>query len=103
MIGVEGGVSCTESTGVMENESREVKGEESVEFNDGRVAGFEGEDHVPDGGSVEVGKPGTETAWGPIEDRYVDGVGKPTEKAKEQAVVGAENIGAEILRCAGGL
>ena len=58
---------------------------------------------MPDGSSVEVGEPGTEAAWGPIKDRYIDGVGKPAEKTKEQAIVGAENIGAEVLWCAGGL
>ena len=103
LIGVEGGVSCTESTGVMENESREVKGEESVEFNDGRVAGFEGEDHVPDGGSVEVGKPESKSAWGPIQNRHINGVGQPAKQAEEEAVVRGQHVGGEVLWCSRGL
>ena len=68
-----------------------------MEFDDGRVEGFEGENHVPNGGSIEVGKPSTKTAWGPVKDRYVNGVGESAKKAKEQAIFSAEDVGVEIL------
>ena len=46
-----------------------------MEFDNGRIAGFEGEDHMPNRGSVEVSKSESKTAWGPIQNRYFNGVG----------------------------
>ena len=58
-----------------------------MEFDNGRIAGFEGEDHMPNRGSVEVSKSESKTAWGPIQNRYFNGVGQPAKQTEEKAVV----------------
>ena len=58
---------------------------------------------MPNRGSVEVSESEPKTAWGPVQNRYVDGVGKSAEKTEEQAVVWAKNVGGEVLWRAGGL
>ena len=44
--------------GSVEDEGREVHGNEAVKTCDGGLAGFKGENHVPNCGCIERSKPG---------------------------------------------
>ena len=83
MVGVERGVTSAEGTGVMKYESRQVKREKCVEFYDGRVEGFEGENHVPNGGSIEASEPRAEASRRPVQDWDVNGVWEPAQEAEK--------------------
>ena len=74
-----------------------------MQLNDGGVACFEGEDHVPDGGSVEIRKSGSKAPWCPVKHRDVNCVGETAKEAEEKAVIGREYVGVEVLRNTGGL
>ena len=71
-----------------------------MEFDYGRVEGFKGKHHVPDGSGVEVGKSSDKASWCPIEDGNINCVGEPAEQAEEQAVISTQNVRIEGLRSA---
>ena len=100
MVSVEGSMTCTEGPGVVEDESWEIEGEKCVKLDDRRIEGFEGKDHVPDGGSVEIGESGSKATWGPVQNRYFNSVGQPAKQTEEEAIVWGEHIGGEVLWCA---
>ena len=66
VVGVNTDALCEAWPCIMKDESRKVQGEESVEFDDSNIARFEGENHVPDGCSVEIGETGAQATWSPV-------------------------------------
>ncbi len=66
----------------MKDEGRKVHGNKAVQTDNGGLAGFEGENHVPDCGSVERGKPGAQASWSPVQDWYCDDVRQAPESAE---------------------
>ena len=66
----------------VEYECGEVHGYEAVESNDGRLSCAEGENHVPDGGSIESSKPGAQASRCPVEHGHCDDIGKLAKRAQ---------------------
>ena len=58
-----------------------------MQLDDGGVAYFEGEDHVPDGCSVEIRKSGSEAPWCPVQYWDVNRVRETAKQAEQKAVV----------------
>ena len=69
----------------MLDEGREVHGNEAVESNNGGLAGFEGENHVPDGGCIECCKSGAKSPWSPVQNWDCDDVRQAPESTQQEA------------------
>ena len=74
-----------------------------MQLYDGGVACFKGKDHVPDGGSVEICKSGSKASWCPVKHWDINCVRETAKKAEEEAIIGREYVGVEVLRNTGGL
>ena len=83
-------------SGRVEDEGREIHGDQAVEANDSGLPCVEREDHVPNGGGIEGGKSGPQASWGPVQDGDRDDVREPGESAKEQAPLGVEFLVGEV-------
>ena len=71
----------------MKDEGRKVHGDKAVQTDNGGLAGFERENHVPDCGSVERGKPGAQASWSPVQDWDCDDIWQAPESTEQETTL----------------